>query len=255
MRKIYMTINAAVVSGLLGVYSPGFAEETRQKPTSNLKLGAGLVYRTSPYRGDNDTVLPIPMIFYDSKTFFLKGLIAGYHIFEQERFSLDLIAGVRTDGYDNDDSDFLKGMDDRDSSIDGGIKASHFDGWGITSVSFVNDLLGKHDGQEVNLSYAKRFVENPWALTPSGGILWQSSNLTDYYYGVKRDETKAGRPAYSVGEAWNPFFQLNLNYQIDEQWSAVAIFRYVWLDKEIQDSPIVSDEYEILLMAGLMYKF
>jgi outer membrane protein len=255
MKKIVITIQASVILGLLGISSPGFAQDTQQRPTSNLKLGIGIVYSTSPYKGDDDAVLPIPMIFYDSKTFFLKGLIAGYHIFEQDNLSLDLIAGVRADGYDNDDNDYLKGMDDRDWSIDGGIKVSHFDGWGTTSVSFVNDLLGKHDGQEAILSYAKRFVENPWAVTPSGGILWQSSNLTDYYYGVKQDETQPGRPAYSVGEAWNPFFQLDIKYQIDEQWSATAIFRYVWLYKEIQDSPIVSDDYEILLMAGLMYKF
>ena len=33
-------------------------------------------------------------------------------------FTIDLIAGVRTDGYDDDDSDSFKEMDDRDWSIE-----------------------------------------------------------------------------------------------------------------------------------------
>jgi outer membrane protein len=119
----------------------------------------------------------------------------------------------------------------------------------------VNDLLGNHDGQAVRFSYSRRFIKDPWTITPSGGVLWQSNNLTDYYFGVETNEAQAGRPAYSVGEAWNPFLGLNLSYQIDEQWSTTAIFRYVWLDSEIHNSPIVSDDYEVVLMAGFIYRF
>jgi len=227
----------------------------QERPTSMTNIGIGLVYRNSVYKNDDSMVMPIPMLYYESKGFFFKGRALGYHLFKKGGVSLDAIGQCRFDGYDDSDSSFLRGMDDREMTLDAGFELSYDDGWGRTSVSFVSDMLGRHDGQEISASYGKRFTSGKWTLTPSVGAVWHSHNLADYYYGVRSKEALAQRPAYSVGEALNPTVRLNIMYQINKKWSAMGIIGYEWLDNEISDSPIVDDDYQIQLMVGAMYRF
>ncbi|MDH4202351.1 MAG: MipA/OmpV family protein [Phycisphaerae bacterium] len=222
---------------------------------STLNLGAGFVYRSPVYRGQDADGLPIPMIFYQKGNLYFRGSRLGYQFYKNDAFSLDVLAAWAFRGYDDDDSRHLNGMDDRDPSIEGGLAASYHDGWGTASVSFLTDLLGKHDGQELTFSYAKRFIREPWELTPSAGITWQSANLTDYYYGVEQKEVAAGRPRYSAGEAWNPFVALTTQYYFTEKWSSLVMLQYEWLNNEISDSPIVNKQYQVRVMAGIMCKF
>lgn len=254
MRLFENTRTLTIVIAVLGFCSVISARE-EQSADSYFDAGAGVIYRTSPYKGDDDEIIPIPMIFYDTETIFLRGLTGGYHLFEGERLSLDLIVQFRTDGYEDDDSRHLRGMGERRMSFDGGMGCSYYDGWGTTRFSFVNDLLGYHDGQEISLGYSKRFSEGRLSFVPSAGVIWQSSNLTDYYYGVRGKEARAGRVKYSTNEAWNPFAALQVMYEINHNWSAMTIFSYKWLDSEISDSPIINDDYEISAIIGLTYKF
>lgn len=227
----------------------------QERPTSTTNAGVGVIYRNSIYKKDDTRVMPIPMVYYESKDFFFKGRALGYHLLKKGGLSLDVVGQVRFDGYDDSDSSFLRGMDDRQMTLDGGVELSYADGWGVTNVSFVSDMLGRHDGQEVSISYGKRFTMGKWSLTPAAGAIWHSHNLADYYYGVRPDEATAVRPAYSVGEAWSPTAFLNVMYRINKQWSAIGLVRYEWLDDEISDSPIVDDDYQIQFMAGVMYQF
>ena len=226
-----------------------------QTSSSTLNLGAGFVYRSPVYRGQDADGLPIPMVFFQKDKLYFRGSVLGYQFYKDSSWSLDLLAKWAFRGYDADDSRHLNGMDDRDSSLEGGIKASYNDGWGISSISFVTDLLGEHDGQEITFRYAKRFIREPWVLTPTVGITWQSNNLTDYYYGVERDEVTGSRPYYSAGEAWNPFVALTTQYYFTEKWSSLVMVQYEWLDNEISDSPIVNKQYQVRTMAGVMCKF
>ena len=230
-------------------------EAQTQTPSSTLNLGAGFVYRSPVYRGQDADGLPIPMVFFQKDKLYFRGSVLGYQFYKDSAWTLDLQAKWAFRGYDDDDSRHLNGMDDRDSSVEGGIGVSHNDGWGIASVSFATDLLGKHDGQEVTFSYAKRFIREPWVLTPAVGVTWQSNNLTDYYYGVERDEVTGSRPYYSAGDAWNPFVSLTTQYYFTHKWSSLLTVRYECLDNEISNSPIVNKQYQVHLMGGIMCAF
>ncbi|MGL9774169.1 MAG: hypothetical protein ACR5LG_10240, partial [Sodalis sp. (in: enterobacteria)] len=49
----------------------------------DFSLGVSAVYAPSPYRGDDDKVLPFPQINYDSQHVYVKGLSAGYYSVER----------------------------------------------------------------------------------------------------------------------------------------------------------------------------
>lgn len=260
MRNYVRVLVLVIVSSIL--LSQVYGQENESTDNENavnaagttLNLGAGFVSRSPIYRGQDVHGLPIPMVFYQKDKFYFRGSRLGYQFYKDESLSLDVLAKWNFRGYEEDDSRHLNGMDDRDATMEAGLAASYYDGWGTASVSFVTDILGEHDGQEITFNYAKRFIREPWVLTPSAGITWQSNNLTDYYFGVERDEVTGSRPYYSAGEAWNPFIALTAQYYFTEKWSSLVMLQYEWLDSQIFDSPIVNKQYQVRVMAGIMCK-
>jgi outer membrane protein len=195
------------------------------------------------------------MVYYEQDMFYFRGNRVGYRLYKDQQFSIDLLAEWMFRGYDPDDSDDLSGMDDRDGSIEGGLSASYRDGWGVSTIRFVTDVLGTHHGQELTFSYGKPFFKRPWTLIPSVGVAFASRDLTNYYYGVRSDEAAPGRPQYSPGQSYYPFVGLTTAYRFNEKWAASVSLRCDWLDSDITNSPIVNKDYQIKAIGGLMYTF
>ncbi len=222
---------------------------------STFLLGPGLVITDKPYKGVDTSVLPIPMVKFISGRFYISGATTGYRLLADDGWSLDAIGKVRFDGYDADDSDRLAGMHNRHMTFDAGGEFTLTSDWGEAWISTVTDTLGQHDGQEIKVGYTKPFVFDKLTLSPAGGLIWQNSNLADYYYGVRRDEARPGRPSFQVGDSTNWFVGLKAQYQTDERWTLLAGITYQFLDSKIHNSPIVSDNFVISVLAGAMYKF
>lgn len=235
--------------------STAFSQDNDSQSDDLLMAGAGAVYRTSVYQGDDSDVYPIPFIYYFNGPFAIKGKSVHYEVYDAEPFSFEFIALWSFLGYDASDSPSLAGMADRDMTIMGGVSGKYDDGWGFTTLQIVTDLLGEHDGQEVTLSYSKRFAERRWNLTPSIGIAYQTSHLTDYYYGVEPGEVAGGRPFYAADSAFNPFAAVGGMYHLTEQFTVMGSVRLDWLDDEIADSPIVDEDFQLTVRAGLLYRF
>lgn len=237
------------------VVPAGFAQDEEAQSDSVLLAGAGIVYRTSVYRGDDSDIYPIPFIYYYNGPFSIRGKSVHYNIYNEDAFSFDVMAQWSFRGYEAGDSAFLAGMADRDMTIEGGISARYQDDWGFIRAQVITDLLSNHDGQEVTLTLGKRFAERRWNLTPSVGVAYLTGNLTDYYYGVRASEAAGPRPAYTANAAWNPFAEIGGTYHINEQWSVMGSVRLDWLDSEISSSPIVDADYQLSINAGLLYRF
>lgn len=229
--------------------------QVSQDANSTFLLGPGVVITDKPYKGIDITVTPIPLLKFISGRFYISGAAAGYRLLADEGWTCDVIGKWRSDGYDADDSDRLNGMHNRNQTVDVGGEFTLTGDWGEVWVSAVTDTLGQHDGQEIKLGYAKPFVFDKLTLSPSGGLIWQSNNLANYYYGVRADEAVAGRPAYHVGDSTNWFVGFRAQYQPDEKWTLMAGVTYQFLDSKIRKSPIVDDSFVISFLAGAMYKF
>jgi len=253
MGKIEKFFMAAVICIAAAECLP--AVQTEPNSPAELNIGFGIAAYNSVYEGDDDKVLAVPMLFYESEKIFFRGRMGGYRFFGDQTFSVALIGQWRVDGYDDNDSRHLRGMKDRKMTLDGGLSATYVDGWGATTVSLVTDLLGRHNGQEFSISYGKRFSSGQWSFIPSAGVLYKSADLTDYYYGVKAGEAAAQRPAYSADDVWDPFVAVQTSVKISRRWSFLAALRYEWLGSEITDSPIVQSHYQTLLMAGMLCRF
>jgi len=221
--------------------------------------GAGAVITQNPHKGVGTEGRGIPLFLYRKEKFSLYGPMVSYSLFEDGGWSARGLAKVRFEGYDEDDSNFLRGMDDREWTLELGGALSRVLDWGRLTADFSADVLGEHDGYELALSYGYDFngvFELPdLRVTPSVGVNYRSSRLNDYYYGVRGSEAIAGRPRYNAGDSTGLATGLRLNYKLDEKWSLMVLVSLEWLGDEITDSPIVDKDYVMSSLVGIMYRF
>jgi len=255
-KVICVLIIAAGAGGALGEEAPA---EKYAGTTEVFMAGAGAVITRNPYKGIGAEGRGIPLFFYRSENLSLYGPIASYSLLDDVGWRLRGLARMRFEGYDQDDSRYLRGMDDRDWTLELGAAVSRGFGPGELTASGTSDVLNEHRGHEVRLTYdydfRGAFGVTELSVTPGAGLTYRSSDLNDYYYGVRSDEAAPGRPEYEAGDSTGLLASLRANYMLNERWSVMAMTAVEWLGSEITDSPIVDKDYEVSALLGVMYRF
>jgi outer membrane protein len=248
-------LSAAVVGLLAGTWCRGAEQGAEDKKKPTIYLGGGTMVTSKPYKSVGTRLYPVPILAYEGKRLYVRGVAGGYRLFTGEGWSIGPVIQPRFDGYNEDDSPALAGMGRRDWSVDAGVGLSWLTGVGLFGLSYVTDLLGKHDGQEIEFSDTVLFKWMGFDVIPSAGIRWKTRSLVDYYYGVKPAEARVGRPAYEGDSALDPFARLALRRELSERWSLLTAVQYEWLDDEIADSPIVDADFDASFMVGVLYSW
>jgi outer membrane protein len=241
-----------VLSGVLGMpLSAHGAEDLRL-------LGVGVVTSTSPYRGADTRVTAVPIVVWDYKNFYVKGVEAGYHFYKDDHLTLSAMTAPRFMGYSSDDSDALDGMQDRRMGLDAGVRADFelpfAENFVIGAVA-VSDVSSANEGQEYELGLSRKFGGEKFQFTPGCGVRYQSQRMVDYYYGVESGEARADRPEYEPGETINYFGEATLNFGIAKDWIVVTRAGIEFLGSEIKDSPIVDEDHLLTAVIGVVRKF
>jgi outer membrane protein len=221
-------------------------------------LGAGVSISTSPYEGADAQVIPLPIIYLEKDRFFIRGIRAGYAFYDTKPYECALFVQPRFMGYESGDSDMLADMEDRDWSLDAGLSGSWDIPWipdSSLSAALLQDTLDKSNGRELQLIYKQLFDMKPFFVRPSFGVIWQSEDLVDYYYGVKDFEAKANRPHYAPDACVNYYAGVDMIFYVAPQWALVSRVGIDIFGDEVKDSPIVGDSYQANFIAGAVYSF
>lgn len=222
---------------------------------AEFSAGPGILLTDPIQRGADDDPRLIPLITVEGERFYFRGIEAGYRLVDQQRHGTAVYLRPRFDGFDADDDPFLRGMDDRDDSLDLGIRTTvSLGGWELGG-RLATDALDRHDGQEAVLTLGYPWSAGRWRLTPYLGVEWQSADLVDYYYGVENDEARAGRPAYAAGGTVNGRYGLRAFGRLSARWSAMVILAGTRPGSEITDSPLVTDDNRLSAITGLQCRF
>ncbi|MFH1479480.1 MAG: MipA/OmpV family protein [Candidatus Omnitrophota bacterium] len=251
IKKIMISVSVVFILSGLACHD-SFAGDTPDM------IGLGAVIRDEAYKGMDTDIVPVPILFWENKRFFVRGSETGLIVWEEGDIEIDTIFKPRFMGYDDKDSATLNGMQDRDFSLDGGMQAiwTMRDFYDIEiSASFVTDLLSEHEGEEATISLSKTLDLTPLFIKPSLNIDWQSEGLVGYYYGVKSNEVVAGRPEYSPSSAVNISPALDVYLALSKEWLIFSRIGASFLDNEIKDSPIVDEDYTITGVVGLAWMF
>jgi len=224
----------------------------------NKILGGGILIAASPYTDDDNTIIPVPIISWRHEAFFIEGIRGGVILAEKDACRLDTYIAPRFMGYDDDDTNILNGMEDRDYSLDGGLQFE----WFFSKekklsliTSFASDLLNEHSGHESKLMFKKMIEGRIFQLIPGAGIKWQSENLINHYYGVRLLEATSARSTYEPESALNYFIDINFNLGLAQKWFLITTFNAEFLDNEIKNSPIVNEDVLFSGVIGIARKF
>ena len=222
---------------------------------STLTVGLGSVISTNPYRGADRKILALPLLAYEGERFFVRGTNVGYDLVKQNNLTLSLLSSYRMAGYDSSDSDFLRGMADRNGTLEAGLQVSLATDLGRFSATLLSDVLDKHNGHEATLTFSKGFPLQGVFVSPFVSAIWQSSQLVNYYYGVRSAEASIDRPAYQVNSSLLVQIGLMANYLYRGHWSVSGRVAVTRLADEISNSPIVEDDYVTSAYVGIGYQF
>ncbi len=221
----------------------------------DLMMGAGVEFETSPYKDVDDEFNPSLYIRWERGPMFVEiedRVRVGY---EWRNWTFTAIGQYQDDGYDEDDSDFLDGMDERKSTVAAGLEVEYETPYGEVGVELMADVGGKHKGWEMSLEYGKSFELDRIFIQPFVEVNWQSGKMADYYFGVKDSEVRSWRPAYDVGSVVNCEVGFEVFYMLTENWMLVGRMETEFLDGDIKDSPIVSEDVLFSGSFGVVYAF
>ncbi|HHX83329.1 MAG TPA: MipA/OmpV family protein [Pseudomonadaceae bacterium] len=149
----------------------------------------------------------------------------------------------------------LTELPDRDFAFNSGLELLYISPLGDVQAQLLSDLSSTHNGQEAWLSWSKPWYTPLSEFTLTLGLEWKSSNLVDYYYGVRPEEAFNGRPQYEAGAGANHFIRFAARHRLGDQLSLVGMVEREFLSSAISNSPIVDKADVDTFFAGLYYQF
>jgi len=198
-----------------------------------------------------------PLLLYQGKWLFSDGTSGGVHLLDTDWLYLDLYGRFRfTKLVPEDLSEIPDGLQQRDSTIEGGFATGLRTPLGDLRVEWGRDMLDRHDGESLELTYRYTFENGNLKFSPFLTVSFLDANLANYYYGVSEAESqKNGIPSYQVGDTTNLSFGLNSYWQVNEHFFMFANVGIEALNDDIVDSPIVNEDFAAELFVGGGYFF
>lgn len=251
----FLILGAAIA--LVAGASPAAAQDPPDGDGVEWSLGLGVLSSPRPYVGASNQTRVIPLLDLEYKRFYFRGVMAGYRLVESQGFDLDVIGRAQFAGYEEEDSSFLAGMEERRETFEVGLSAAWQLGRFALQATATADALGRSDGVQagLELSWRKVYGRGRAGIFPSVGVVWQSGDFIDYYAGVEASEARPGRPAFEAGSGINLSAGLRSFYSLDDRYRVIALLQAERLAGEFEDSPIVDSSWGYFGLVGLTYRF
>ncbi len=243
---------------LVALISTGPVEAQGPEPQGvQWSLGLGVISSPRPYVGADNQTRVIPVLALDYKRFYFRGIEAGFELIKSERLNLDVVGRAQFAGYEEGDSSFLAGMEERRETFELGLRS----GWKLgdfdVEATITRDALSRSDGTQASLelTWAKVFGRGEGGIFPGVGVIWQDAAFVDYYAGVRPEEARPGRPAFEAGSALNFGAGVRAFLKITNRVRMIGLVRAERLADEYGESPIVDSRWGHFGLASIAYEF
>lgn len=219
-------------------------------------IGIGGIISESKYKGIDKETTVIPLIKYNANNFYIKGIEFGYKEIDTESFKLNYILAPKLSHYDSGDSPYLEGMDDREMTVEAGVSLVYKLPLISLGTKIKFDTLGVHKGYDIGFRIGSFLpLSKIFFISPSYSKVYLSSNLANYYYGVKSSEETSTREAYNVGKTTMNIYGITFIYKLTKDINTNLTITQTKLSDDIKDSPIIKDKDFNTLIMGVSYTF
>lgn len=220
-------------------------------------MGAGVIFRSSPYRDYHGAVSQvIPAITYNGDRLQVFGPKIQFGLAGSGKLRLAATGRYRIGVYDEDDSDFLQGMGDRDNTFMAGLAVqAELPGGLDVSARYEHDVLDRIGGGEARFELGKSLQLGVFKFSPAIAFNWTSSELSNHDFGVSDSQATAERPAYYLDDVYSVEAGLGVLIEINRDWLITMNVAAESLSSDVTASPIVSEDYVIKGFAAINYVF
>lgn len=244
MRK-YLTLLALVAS------QPAISQESPE----GWSIGGIVAAGQSIYVGETAGAIALPSISYKQGDweFGLNGISAN--LYDEGASKITFLIRPRFPEFSPDDTPELNGLEQNVTGDAGAKWTYRIDSETTFELTAVQEVTDAHNGQEVEFFIERKVQLGPVPIWASASLNWQSSNLSDYLYGVSASEARSGRPAYNPGAVLIPSVALTSGYPLGDKAFLFGVLGYRVLPSEVTDSPIIDRDDELSLITGISYSF
>lgn len=234
------------------------AETQWQSMLAGFKAGLGGSITTNEYKDMSGDITTLPLLGYEGKYTYLRGVAGGFHIFRNDWLELNAqISYLPQHFYADQSGDWaMRRLDDRYPTLMGGFNSRLISKAGIISATISTDLLGVNNGILLDASYSYPFELDIVKLAPTIGVQWTDANYNNYYYGIDHSEARrSGLEYYDPESACSPYAQLSASIDLTDNWSVFVSARAMFLSSSITDSDMVERNEKYSFSLGALYSF
>lgn len=223
--------------------------------TSHWGLGVGAIFKGEQYRDAGTKTSAIPLVMYDSEYVHVFGTAIDLKLPNAGGVNFALRAKYgASGGYKPDDSDFLRGMEQRK----GGPWLGGVATWKTAPLTLTAEwvkAIGNSKGQQFKLDAEHAFRFGTLQLVPHIDLDWNDKKYVDYYYGVRDSEATAWRPAFTGKSASAVSLGLRAAYPLQPNQSILLDMSIKHSSGSIGNSPLVDKTTQPSLRFGYLYQF
>lgn len=234
-----------------------YAQESQEK--QKVTIGLGPYVQTQPYKGVDTLLLPSPVIFFDNGLFYVRWSQFGVYFLGEKgkefSWGLSLTAQPRVYGYKAEDSKYLKGMDDRENTFEGGLSlaAKYHDSYIETML--LTDMFARYESWIFKTEIGTKYELGNFTFYPSVIIVYESNDFVNYYYGVKAKEATVNRPEFTPGAGFQLGAQTYIKYPITKEFAGLVNLRFNCIPTSAINSPLLDEEYIYSGLVSIIYTF
>jgi outer membrane protein len=220
--------------------------------------GLGAIQRLDrmPYKGASVTRDLVPLYMYEGKRVYLHASRVGLKLGDRPDHGLELLLDYRYEGQPNDKpAPVLEGMARRSAALQTGVAYRGRTQFGNVDLELLHDANNTSHGSEMRFGYNIDIHNGRWHFRPSWTVSRRSSNLNNYYYGVRPAEATPWRPAYMPGSGVDWTAALYGYYEVSERWRLIGGIGVTYLDSAVRASPLVQDRPQTGALVGAAYDF
>ncbi|MEC3862954.1 MipA/OmpV family protein [Mesobacterium sp. TK19101] len=233
---------------------PGFAVAQQATEGATLTFGAGVVATSGFYVGQDDEVLPFPVLMV-SHGDWTADLARGirYAALSTDSTRVEVGLAYRF-GPDLPETALFDGLD-RDGNVELVASLAHaFDAFDI-AAEVGADISSVHDGFRADLSVGRTMAVGLFHVGGRLGVEYFDADFGNHLYGVRPDEATASRGPYSPGETLTPRIELSAALPFENGASLVGFVEYRRLPDAVTGSPLVADRDQTSIGLSLMRSF
>ena len=244
------TCNFKYLSTVIALVSLSLAGEAfAENATPKNRFGLGLsIHAGAMEYDDNDTGNGSLFVIYHGDRIRVDDGELSFNFLPDQTVELEALLKRQHFGYESDDADVFSGMEDRHQVWGSGARLTlNTDVGRFRSAIFYNpiddkDVKDADSGSSASLEYGYPLRAGAFQITPLAGVRWMSEEVTDFLYGVAPDEASATRAQYRGEDVSIGFIGVEAEGMVSQNVRLTGGLRFESLPKEIENSPIVSEE-------------